>query len=199
MAEKQEKKADAAPPADKAGHDAGKKKGGFLTKTPVLITGVMVLEAAVLFAGFKMLGGGAKPADGAELADTEHEVEGEHGEPGKAKTDKKQVVEIPVVVNFTALNTVSGRKLRVDVEIVAVTKSEFEERLQETFKSREALIKDRIRTIIAQSDPEKLGGGAEPGLETLRRQIKYQLDEIAGEGVIQEVLVPRCIPIRVEF
>ena len=45
-------------------------------------------------------------------------------------------------------------------------------------KDREALIQDRIRTIIAQSDPEKLGGGSEPGLETLRRQVKYQLDDV---------------------
>ena len=61
------------------------------------------------------------------------------------------------------------------------------------------MIKDRIRTIIAQSDPEKLGGGSEPGLETLRRQVKYQLDEIVGEGVIDEVVVPKCIPFPVNF
>ena len=41
----------------------------------------------------------------------------------------------------------------------------------------DALIQDRVRTIIAESDPDKLGGGSEPGLETLRRQVKYQLDE----------------------
>jgi flagellar basal body-associated protein FliL len=61
------------------------------------------------------------------------------------------------------------------------------------------LIKDRVRTIIAQSDPDKLIGGAEPGLETLRRQVKYQLDEIIGEGLIDEVLVPKCIPFRTDF
>jgi flagellar basal body-associated protein FliL len=61
------------------------------------------------------------------------------------------------------------------------------------------LIQDRVRTIMAQSDPEKLGGGSEPGLETLRRQVKYQLDEIIGEGMIEEVLVPRCIPFRTDY
>jgi flagellar basal body-associated protein FliL len=61
------------------------------------------------------------------------------------------------------------------------------------------LIQDRIRTIIAQSDPEKLSGGSEPGLETLRRQVKYQLDEIIGDGMIDEVLVPRCIPFRTDY
>ncbi|MGH7214988.1 MAG: hypothetical protein ACREIT_09525, partial [Tepidisphaeraceae bacterium] len=66
-------------------------------------------------------------------------------------------------------------------------------------KERDALIRDRIRTIIAQADPEKLGGGSEPGLETLRRQVKYQLDEIVGEGMVDEVLVPRCIPFRADY
>ena len=72
-----------------------------------------------------------------------------------------------------------------------------EEKTKAILTDRAALIKDRIRTIIAQSDPEKLGGGSEPGLETLRRQIKYQLDEIVGEGVIDEVVVPKCIPFPV--
>ena len=71
--------------------------------------------------------------------------------------------------------------------------------VKKTFESRKALITDRVRTIVAQSDPEKLGGGSEPGLETLRRQVKYQLDEIVGEGVIEEVLVPRCIPFRTDY
>ena len=61
------------------------------------------------------------------------------------------------------------------------------------------MIRDRIRTIIAESDPEKLGGGSEPGLETLRRQVKYQLDVIVGEGLIDEVIVPKCIPFRTDY
>ena len=60
------------------------------------------------------------------------------------------------------------------------------------------MIKDRVRTIIAQSDPEKLGGGSEPGLETLRRQVKYQLDEIIGDGMVDDVVVPKCIPFRAD-
>ena len=65
--------------------------------------------------------------------------------------------------------------------------------------ARDALIKDRVRTIIAEMDPEKLGGGSEPGLETLRRQVKFQLDQIVGDGMIDEVLVPRCMPFRTDY
>src|SRR5438067_13254720 len=72
-----------APGATTAGRAAG---GGLLAKTPVLLGGVMILEAVVLFAGFKFLGGGHPvAAAGAELT-TEEAVEppkAESGEKGK--------------------------------------------------------------------------------------------------------------------
>ena len=103
------------------------------------------------------------------------------------------------VLSFRAPNKQSGRTFLYDVSIYVVAMADKEELVKKTFESRKALITDRVRTIIAQSDPEKLGGGSEPGLETLRRQVKYQLDEIVGEGVIEEVLVPRCIPFRTDY
>jgi flagellar basal body-associated protein FliL len=203
MADKAEKKADAAAPAAApAEKKEGKAGGGLLSKMPVLLGGVMIIEAAVLFAGFKFIGGGApQHAEGAELAEDGHgdaaHGEGEHGE-GGAPSDPKSTVEINIL-EFKALNKLSGRAFLYDVSIYARTKAEFQQRVTDTIKANEALIKDRIRTIIAQSDPEKLGGGSEPGLETLRRQVKYQLDEIVGEGLIDEVLVPKCIPFRTEY
>jgi hypothetical protein len=206
MSDKPEKKPDAAaaPPAA-SGKEAPAKKGGFLTKTPVLLGGVMVIEAVLLFAGFKIFGGGApKAAAGAEIASAEHGEghggggEGEHGDGKAGAPDTKKFVELQVV-DFKAPNKVSGRTFLFDVTVFAVTKGDHGEKVKTALKDREALIKDRIRTIIAQSDPEKLMGSAEPGLETLRRQVKYQLDAIIGEGLIEEVLVPKCIPFRTDY
>jgi flagellar basal body-associated protein FliL len=197
MAEKAEKKSEAAPAA--AG-DKPAAKAGLMSRTPVLLGAVMVLEAAVLFAGFKMLGGGPSSAAGAELTTSEGDEghgDAHGGKSGKA-SDKKKPVEL-LVLDFKAPNKTSGRTFLYDVAIYVVIKSEHETKVKDTLKEREALIKDRIRTIIAQSDPEKLTGGSEPGLETLRRQVKYQLDLILGEGVIEEVLVPKCIPFRTDF
>ncbi len=103
------------------------------------------------------------------------------------------------MVDFRAPNKQGGRTFLYDVTIFISVRADAEEKTKGLLSDRAALIKDRIRTIIAQSDAEKLGGGSEPGLETLRRQVKYQLDEIIGEGVIDEVLVPRCIPFPVNF
>lgn len=102
------------------------------------------------------------------------------------------------MVDFKPPNRKSGRLYLYTVQIVAQTKAEKQERLAQLIKQHESHIKDRIRMIVAQSDPDKLGGGSEPGLETLRRQIKYQLDDIVGEGIIERVLVPQCTPIRVD-
>lgn len=193
MAEKSEKKPD-TPPAPAS--EKSPAKPGMLGKTPVLLGTVMVLEAAVLFAGFKMLGGGGPAsAAGADLAMSEGDP---HGPKGGKGGDKKKSVEL-LVLEFKAPNKASGRTFLYDVSIYVVTRGEHEKHVKDTLKEREALIKDRIRTIIAQSDPEKLTGGSEPGLETLRRQVKYQLDIIVGEGVIEEVLVPKCIPFRADF
>jgi flagellar basal body-associated protein FliL len=193
MAEKAEKKESAAPAAAAPAPKSAAKGGGaagLLTKTPVLLGGVMLIEAVLLFGGFKLFGG-AKPqhASGAELAAGEGAGKGDN---------KKKTVEINIL-DFKAPNKVSGRTFLYDVSLYVVTKAEFEQRVKSTIEDKKALIQDRFRTIIAQSDPEKLGGGSEPGLETLRRQVKYQLDEILGEGLIDEVLVPRCIPFRADY
>jgi len=165
----------------------------------------------VLFAGFKFLGGGPKHAAGAETSTESHDGDSHGGDAhgdahgdghdtahSSEKPDKKKRVELSVV-DFRAPNKQGGRTFLYDVTIFISIRADAEEKTKAVLSDRAALIKDRIRTIIAQSDAEKLGGGSEPGLETLRRQVKYQLDEILGEGVIDEVLVPRCIPFPVNF
>jgi len=199
MAEKAEKRSDAA---GGAGDKAPAAKAGLLSKTPVLLGAVMVLEAVVLLAGVKLLGGGPQHAAGAELSTSEDGHDDGHGGKGDGKGKggerKPKSVELSVL-DFKAPNKVNGRTFLYDISIVAVCKSEYEKQMKEALKEREGLIKDRVRTIIAQSDPEKLVGGSEPGLETLRRQVKYQLDTIVGEGMIEEVLVPKCIPFRTDY
>lgn len=224
MAEEAKKKAEAPEKAAAAAEKSAEKKdhgkagaGGMLTKTPVLIGGAMILEAVILFAGIKFLGGSAPHAvQGADFATSEehasdsaddgHSTEPstsshDSGDKGSASTpaiDKKASYEVEVLKE-RFLNRKSNRTFFYDVAIVAVVKGANQERVTKTIEQRKALITDRVRTIIAQSDPEKLGGGSEPGLETLRRQVKYQLDDIVGENVIEEVLVPRCLPFRTDY
>ena len=129
MSDKPQKK-EAAPAAPAAGGaEEAKKpaKGGFFTKMPVLVGGVMVVEAALLFAGFKIFGGAPKAAAGAELTKEEgHGGEGgghgEHGEGGGgAAVDMKTPAEVSVVDGFRSPNKVSGHTYFYDVSIVVRT------------------------------------------------------------------------------
>ena len=158
-----------------------------LTKVPVLVGGVMTVEAAILCGGFWLMHGRPQSATADVIAATAA---------NEAARNKTAEIEL---VDFKAFNRSSGRTFLYDVSIYVVVKASTEQRVREVFRDQKALIEDRVRTIIAESDPEKLGGGLEPGLETLRRQVKYQLDQIVGDGVIQEVLVPRCIPFRTDY
>src|SRR5882724_1362998 len=124
MAEKAEKKPDAAPSAKEsekreaagkpeaekkaAGSDGGGGASGLLGKTPILLGGVMIIEAAVLFAGFKFLGGGHPAAAvGAELTSeekvesksepTKESEKGEKSDKPSKPIDKKKAVEVRIL------------------------------------------------------------------------------------------------------
>jgi flagellar basal body-associated protein FliL len=198
MAEKEKPKKESKEPEAPASEKApAKGGGGLMTKTPILLGGVMLIEAVVLFAGFKFIGGGApRNANGADLVDGSKTANG--ATTGPTTQDSGALTEVNLV-DFKALNKLSGHSYLYDVRIDVTTKPEFSDRVTQAIKDRDGLIKDRVRTIIAELDPDKLGGGSEPGLETLKRQVKYQLDEMLGDGLIEEVLVPRCIPLRMDF
>ena len=202
MADKPDKKP--AEAADAHGADRkkeGGKLGGLLAKTPVLMGAVMLVEAVVLIGGFKFLAGGPKSADGAEAGATDHAAGG-HDQPGRGDAkpkEKKKTVEVPLV-ELRGTNRVSGRTLLFDVALKVNVKGEHEEAVKKMIADRQGLITDRVLTIIAQSDPEKLTGGSEPGRETFRRQVRYQLEQIIEkDGMIDEVLVQRCIPFRADL
>jgi len=181
-------KAEAAPPAAAA----PPAKAGLLTKTPVLMGGAMLIEAVVLFAGFKFITGGAKNVNAADLTTPAKKVDGVDGDKS-GSVDANTSVEVPLLESRFP-NKRNGRTFLYDVKISLSVKKESADKVKAVVAEHDALILDRVRTIIAETDPEKLGGGAEPGLETLRRQVKYQLDEIVGDGMIDEVLIPQCIP-----
>jgi flagellar basal body-associated protein FliL len=208
MAEKTEKKPEAgasgekkdaaksSPAAKAAAPVAGGGKGALLTKLPVLLGGVMILEAVVLFAGFKFLGSGARNASAADLTTDISKKDDDGDKTGPADSGKTVEVEL---LDGKFPNKQNGRTFLYDVHFRLSVKTEAADKVKKIITDRSALIEDRIRTIIAQSDPEKLQGGSEPGLETLKRQVKYQLDEIVGDGLIDEVLVPQCIGFRTDY
>ncbi len=184
--------------ADKSSSDADApaKKGGIkgmLTKLPVVVGGAMTIEAIILFVVLKGMGGGAADADAA------HVVLDEHGQPVVEHVEDHEALVEVTVDSFRAQNQLDGRTYLYDVDITVLVKPDVSEEVTATLAASTGLVRDRMTRIVRSIDPQKLNGSAEPGLETLRRQVKYQLDLIVGDGLIEEVLVPRCIPYRTSY
>lgn len=185
--------------AQQAKRESEKKgKGKFLGlgQTPIMLGIVMIVEAAVLFIGFKFLSSTPPPAVAGLNLDAKDPHGHGTGYDGK-NTKELEMVEL-TVAKFKPPNRRSGRLRLYVVHIVAQAKAANQDILKAKLAQHESLIQDRIRMIVAQSDPAKLDGGVEPGLETFRRQIKYQLDEIVGEGIVEAVLVPQCTPMIIQ-
>ncbi|MEM8874940.1 MAG: hypothetical protein AAGD32_11880, partial [Planctomycetota bacterium] len=172
------------PDVSEDGEDSSKKKGGILgllMKTPVLVGGAMVLEAIALFIGFKMLGGGPDESAAALQAELDHgEVQYDsHGDPIPVDDHGGDFAGETMlsIAEVRAHNTKSGRDYIFDVTFYAMVDKAEAESIQEQITTFQPLIQDRARTIIADLDPAKLSG-SEPGLETLRRKMMHEMDEI---------------------
>jgi flagellar basal body-associated protein FliL len=168
----------AAAPAAEEGKDAPRKKGGM--KMIVAAVAVVLLEIGTVFVTAKMAGGprhveAAPPAS----APAEH-------------VEKDAEVKL---INAKLPNSKSGRLYLYTLEVFVKVSEKDKEHVTELITERESEIKDQVRAIIASADPQTL---AEPGLETLRRQIVYQLEHALGKDLIKELLIPNCTPYRAE-
>jgi flagellar basal body-associated protein FliL len=166
----------AAPAGDK---EAPKKKGGL--KMIIAAAVVVVLEIGTVGVTMK-LSSGPKQALAEPITTT------------KAVEVEKDV-EVKLI-EASLPNNKSGKLWRYDLQVVAKVSEKNKEKVTALFTEREAEIRDQIRTIVAASAPEAL---AEPGLETIRRQIAYQLELNIGKDLIKEVLIPKCNPSPIQY
>lgn len=182
MAEKEKSAKPAEAPAS-GGGDEPKKKGGGM-KMIMVGAVVVILEVATVGVTW-MMSAGPKRA---------HAVEVPTSAPAEVV---EKSVEIPLFTPPMKLpNAQSGRLYLYDIELVAVVEEKNKHKMEEMLKEKKAAVLDRIRTIVASSDPKSL---SEPGLETLRRQIGYQLEQDLGHDLVKELLIPKCTPFRAEF
>jgi flagellar basal body-associated protein FliL len=176
MANEKPAAAPAAPAAEEK--DVPRKSGGM--KMIVAAAVVVLLEAGTVAVTVK-LSSGPRPV----IAETPATAMA-------AAVDKDAEVKL---VEAKLYNSQSGKLWLYDLQVVAKVSEKNKEKVSELFAEHESEIRDRIRTIVASSDPKSL---AEPGLETIRRQIAYQLEQDIGKELVKEVLIPKCTPIRAE-
>ncbi len=151
----------------------------------LLIAGLMLVEGVVIFAAVKFLGGDPTAADAGEVQ------EGDGAE--DAEPDSVDLAEI-TIAETDAFNSLSGRLYVYHIRVAAQVAKDDQDKTVKLIEEREATILDRINTVIRSADPKHLN---EPGLETIRRQIKFELDKILqDDSLILELLVPKLLQTR---
>jgi flagellar basal body-associated protein FliL len=160
-----------APAADKDGAPA--KKGGM--KVIIVAAAVVLLEVGTVFITLKASGGPKRVI--ADPVPTE---------PVK-KVEKD--VEVKVFEAASLPNKQSGRLALYKFQVVAKVAETKKKEVTALFEEKDFEIRDQMRTIIASSVEEELN---EPGLETLRRKVLFQLEQDIGKDMIKEVLIPVC-------
>ncbi|NLF30704.1 MAG: hypothetical protein GX591_07430 [Planctomycetes bacterium] len=114
---------------------------------------------------------------------------------GNAEAPKEPTAEAVIIENGRFPNRKTGRLYMYDMEIAIQVDQAVFDRVKEQRIANEALILDRIRSIVARAEPSYFD---EHELQTLKRQIRIMLDEILGENTVKEVFIKTCNPYRIE-
>jgi flagellar basal body-associated protein FliL len=153
---------------------------------PILIVGaIMALEGGGIYVAMKLLG--AEPA-----AASASQATGQIGAPVRNEPGK-EIAEVPITTT-DASNNVSGRLYLYHIEVSALVEAGKKDGLAELVVQRKSTIQDRINGVIRGADPKHLN---EPGLETIRRQIQFELNKVfEDDSLILELLIPKLMQSR---
>lgn len=175
------------PEESQAAEAPAKSKRKF-PKTAVIIAIVSVVEAGLFFGIMKMVGGGPQVAHGA--------TENDHALHGEDPTEKEKVasVEVELLTKFRVPNDKSGQLFIYDFDLAVKVSSKRKEDIEKLVAERKGELSDRVARIMRGNEAAVLN---EADLKTLRTQLRNAIGELVGDPeVIQEVLIPRCVPIR---
>jgi len=157
------------------------------SKSLVLVLVLMAVEGVAIFFGTKFLTGSA-PAAVAASEPQAAEGEAKHGEQTPA-TQEFAEVELG---ECRPVNRVSGKLINFRMRVSLLVRTSNSERVKTLVEGNKARINDRVNFVIRSAEPSHLN---EPGLETIKRRLKSELDRIlADELLIQDILIPEMLP-----
>jgi len=112
---------------------------------------------------------------------------GTSGKPGGGVSGLAEI-ELP---ECRPTNRMSGKLVLFRLRVSILVSAAAAEKAKALVESNKARISDRLNFVIRSADPQHLN---EPGLESVKRRIKHELDRVAcDEALIQEVLIPELL------
>ncbi|MCP4248213.1 MAG: hypothetical protein GY778_14300 [bacterium] len=147
----------------------------------IIVAALLLIEGGGIFAAMKFFGSDPSPTQAVEGA-------------GQSSAEQRPDVAEVTIAETEAFNNLSGRLYVYHIEVSALVASEKVETITKMVEERQATIRDRVNTVIRGTDPKHLN---EPGLETVRRQVQFELNKIlVDDSLILEVLIPKLMQSR---
>lgn len=178
MADEKPKKEAAAASAESEAAPKKKKKLGM----PLIVGGVMLVEGVAIFGVMKMTATHPAPAHAATMI-----------EPASKPAEEDAEVAL---AQLRALNGKSGRPILYSLKVFVRVKAHHAKEFKAAIEKKKATIDDALARIIRSAEPAHL---SEDGLETLRRQIQFELARITNPEMVLEILIPECTPYPTGF
>jgi flagellar basal body-associated protein FliL len=168
-------------PSDAAPVEGGEPKSKKLVPLIIILV-VMAVEGVGVYALTKFL----SPTPQATLAQEAAAVPVD----GAVELPKDEHAEIPLVQ--TRLTNRRGAKTQtISITVSALVELKNKDAIVALVEGMKSRINDRVAAVIRAATDETLD---QPGLETLKRQLKSEVDHILGDDrVIREVLVGELI------
>jgi flagellar basal body-associated protein FliL len=146
--------------------------------TVLVVAGLMLVEGAGIFLGVRMLY--SKPAESKAAEEPK-----EPAEPLAGLTDDAEIA----LPEISAFNKQDGRLYLFSIQVTVRVRKDKVEEFKKIIEARQSTLLDRFNTVVRSADLKYLN---EPGLDTLRRQFKFELDKVVGESdSVTELLIPK--------
>ncbi len=140
------------------------------------VAGFMLLEGVGLFLLTKMM---YQQPEAAQATITEEE---------KALQNVQEEIEL-TLPELSSFNKREGRLFIYKLVVTIRVPKDSSEEIQKILEARESTILDRFNTVIRSAETKYLN---EPGLDTIRRQFRFELEKILGDDeLILELLIPK--------
>ena len=144
--------------------------------TVAVVGGLMLIEGVGIFVAVKYMGGG--PAS----LSADQAIGGDG--PGGAAPGQSELH----VTDLVSFNNADGRVFVYQLSVYADVEAKHSQQIKDLIESRKNTIDDRFSKVVRAADPKYLD---EPGLETMQRLFKFELDQILGDDtLIKEILFP---------
>lgn len=171
----------------KAPEFAGGKSRG---KTILLVCALMLVEGVAIYFAVDYLSVDPAAAAAEAVAQTGehgggHEGTVEGGQPAGGGTAEWEIADC------RPTNNREGRLYQYSIRVSVLVREENLERLKALAEQRRSRVDDRVSTVIRSAEPKQLN---EPGLETLKRQLKAELSTVFDDPeLVLEVFIPELI------